>query len=299
MLLIQVLAQPEPKTIPIRALKMPEYRPIPSQSSTLPEPRPIPIPDLPNGKKILDIVVNKSMDSLSRYMFGDISCNFWENLTNKTVPGAQNFYLTSWTNGSRKMNYDFAKKIVFSQYQLSVKQEQVLAPYSRPGVVHAVDCVTQTIGHDYASCFHIKTHYKITADHGKCRLVVIAEVEFTQPSWFERQIKAEVWPGLENFCQALESQVLSEFEDLPANLDTPANSISSLNDFEDFPADPEMQDNLKRSCDGYERIENAELFDQAIQQQMVPLILSPSKNTEPSCWGVKTNNGCVFRTANA
>ena len=106
---------------------------------------------------------------------------------------------------------------------------------------------------------------------------MIGEVEFTQYTWFESQITTEVWRGLENFCQVLESQVLSEIEDLPANSD--------------------LLENVRTSCGVLDRrIENAESFDQTIQQQSVPLIVSTSKNTEPKCWGFGRNDLIVFIT---
>ena len=66
-MLIQVLALPEPRPTPIQGLAQQEPRPIPILAPTLPVSRAaIPILELPDGKKILDIVVNKNKDSLLR-----------------------------------------------------------------------------------------------------------------------------------------------------------------------------------------------------------------------------------------
>ena len=98
-------------------------------------------------------------------------------------------------------------------------------------------------------------------NENKCRLVVLAQLEFTQSNWFQSQISTEVWSGLENFCQALERQVIIESDS--------SECLVTRESFSDIG-----------------QVQNTDSSARPSQQQIVPLILPPiTRNTEPIIYG--------------
>ena len=104
-------------------------------------PKSIPaIPKLPKGKKMLETVVSKDVDSLYRSIFENET--FFEIVTKKTYDDVKNFGVTAWNashgNGNerrRKMAFEFPKTIAFSRHEIRMEQVN-FACYTFDDVIH-------------------------------------------------------------------------------------------------------------------------------------------------------------------
>jgi hypothetical protein len=79
------------------------------------------VPDLPIGKVLLNVVLSNDVDNLFRVIFEDVI--FFHRVTSQTEDKLRNFSVTPWREEkSRKMTYQFSKRILLSNYLISVNQ---------------------------------------------------------------------------------------------------------------------------------------------------------------------------------
>jgi len=173
-------------------------------------------PKLPKGKRILDVTVSTDVDALYRSVF-DPDGSFFEIICRRCYEELKNFSCGQWaTSGrsgrpEREMCYEIAKYIAFSRQVVSVRQSQVVAPYTRRGRVYGVDTATRNSGVMYADYFVIHIHFRMTAvATTRARMEVVADVEFIKPCLFRGRIESETWSGLKKYYEMVEQEVQTE-----------------------------------------------------------------------------------------
>ena len=175
-----------------------------------------PPPKLPKGRRVMDTTVGVDVDSLFKSVFGNN--DFFEILSGKVYDELKSFEVTQWaadrsTSGlaERTVRYEIAKYIAFSRQVVQVEQRQVRAPYSRRGVLHAVDTVTRNSGVVYSDYFVIHIHYRLTAEgRDRARVEVVADIEFVKPCLFRGRIESETWGGLKKYYEVMEKEIQTE-----------------------------------------------------------------------------------------
>ncbi len=176
------------------------------------------MPKLPKGKRVLDTTVGTDVDSLYRSVFAND--DFFEILSSKVYDELRSFSITPWSAvtsvsgpSERTIRYEFTKYIAFSRQVVQLQQKQVLAPYSRPGAVYAVDTVSRNSGIVYSDYFVIHIHYRMTRDEGdayRTRVEVIVNIEFLKPCLFRGRIESEAWGGLKKYYEIMEKEIQTE-----------------------------------------------------------------------------------------
>lgn len=184
-----------------------------SRSDINPETRsvtPAPVPPLPQWKTILDIRVEKDVNTLFQFLLtdGHFYRSWLEERKNENI---NNVVVSDWVETEdnkiiRTITYEVTKNFGITTATIKVNQKYNQLDYCSPGEVFGVDIDTINTGIAYADSFILHEHYRLTAyDDKSTRFQVVTDIEFTKSTFLKSKIESETWSGYKKSMAVLET----------------------------------------------------------------------------------------------
>lgn len=190
-------------------------------------------PPLPkNGKRVIDTVIDKDVDSAYKSAFDNQT--FFEIVTAQTYGTIENYSVSKWSTSenlllpSRQMHYEFPKTIAYTQHNMIVDQSQTLV-WSKVGWGYGIDSIVRTTGVLYSDYFYLEIHTRLEKlAENQTKLVVIADIVWEKPCLIKSRIENETLSGTKKYYEVFEKELCSEVATFTLAKKTSLESSSAL-----------------------------------------------------------------------
>ena len=181
-----------------------------NESSSQIENPEIQLPLPKNGKRVIDTIIDKDVDSAYKSAFDNET--FFEIVTAQTYGSISNYSVSKWSNSSRQMHYQFPKTIAYTKHNMVVDQIQTLV-WSKAGLGYVIESIVRTKGVLYSDYFFLEIHTRLEkVAENQTKLLVLADIVWEKPCLIQSRIETETMSGTKKYYEVFEKELCSEVQ---------------------------------------------------------------------------------------